>query len=129
MGCVVCGVGCVVYRHGHAVVLSDALRCTSLSFFFALTKVEFLVMLPGLLDEPGSSTSGRRCVHPIVGHHKSAEPVSFDRFGHGQASRQALKTVIFRLQSLSRHSKLVVWRSSRGGGSGSLVFFNSFSAI
>ena len=86
-------------------------------------------MLPGLLDEPGSSTSGRRCVHPIVGHHKRAEPVSFDRFSHGHAWRQMLEMVVFVVQSLSRHSYLVVWRSSRGDGSSSLVFSTKICAV
>ena len=81
-----------------------------------------------LLDDPASSPTGRWRVRPIGGNHERAEPVSFDRFGHGQASRQALKTVFFRLQSLSRHSYLVVWRSSRGDGSSSLVFFNIFAS-
>ena len=85
-------------------------------------------MLPMLLDDPASSPTGRWRVRPIGGNHERAEPVSFDRFGHGQASRQALKTVFFRLQSLSRHSYLVVWRSSRGDGSGSLVFSTKISA-
>ena len=82
-----------------------------------------------LLDDPTSSPTGRWRVRPIGGNHERAEPVSLDRFGHGQASRQALKTVFFRLQSLSRHSELVVWRSSRGDGSSSLVFSYRICAV
>ena len=62
----------------------------------------------GLLDEPGSSTNGRRRAHPIGGHHKRAEPASFDRFSHGHAWRQALEMVVFVIQSLSRHGIEVV---------------------
>ena len=85
-------------------------------------------MLRTLLGGLASSTAGSWRVRRVVWDEKRAEPVSLDRFSHGHAWRLMLEMVVFVVQSLSRHGIEVVWRSSRGDGSSSLVFSTTFFA-